>query len=66
MNRKEYKLLERGNCPYCDAQRGQPSAWGMSHEGMIQVFEDHQNGHPCNNAASYHIEFKDGVIRNIV
>ena len=38
--------LSRGNCPYCDAERGEGGAWGMSPEGMAELKKKHDNGHP--------------------
>lgn len=36
----------KGNCPFCDAEHGYSSAWGMSPEGRITMRKDHDRGHP--------------------
>ena len=38
--------LPAGNCPFCDAERGVTSAWGMSPEGWGHMKDAHDNGHP--------------------
>lgn len=40
------KILPLGNCPYCDAERGINSAWGMSPQGWIDMKNEHDAGHP--------------------
>lgn len=38
--------LSQGNCPFCDAERGAPTAWGMSPEGMQSLKKQHDMAHP--------------------
>lgn len=40
------KKLPTGNCPYCDAERGINSVWGMSSEGWGNMKDEHDAGHP--------------------
>ncbi len=42
------KYTTQGNCPYCDADRGVTTVWGMSPEGMASLKERHDQGHPEN------------------
>ena len=37
--------LPKGNCPYCDAERGEPSVWGMSPAGWEEMRKRHESGH---------------------
>ena len=34
-----------GNCPFCDAEEGINSAWGMSPESWEQMREEHEKYH---------------------
>lgn len=38
--------LSKGNCPFCDAESGFPSTWGMSPMGWNDMKTRHDNGHP--------------------
>ncbi len=38
--------LSPGNCPYCDAENGSTSGWGMSPEGWANYKKNHDAGHP--------------------
>lgn len=36
----------QGNCPFCDGERGIPTAWGMHPEDMARLKAQHDAGHP--------------------
>lgn len=44
------KYKQTGNCPYCDAERGVQTIWGMSPQGWADLKERHDAGHPENEA----------------
>lgn len=37
--------LPKGNCPFCDAESGEPSIWGMSPVGWAEMRKKHESGH---------------------
>lgn len=42
------KYTTQGNCPWCDAESGISTAWGMSPEGIVRLQKSHDNNHPEN------------------
>ena len=40
------KYIKQGNCPYCDGENGDPTAWGMSPEELGRLKKQHDAGHP--------------------
>ena len=39
------RKLSQGNCPYCDAENGINTHWGMSPEGFASLKKQHDSGH---------------------
>lgn len=46
------KYTQQGNCPYCDAERGISTAWGMHPTVMEELKSRHDNNHPENEQKS--------------
>ena len=71
------KYIQQGNCPYCDGENGDPTAWGMSPEELGRLKKQHDAGHPehptekftCNHLFEfshfYHEHTSSGVTANI-
>lgn len=51
--------LPTGNCPYCDAERGITTAWGMSPEGWGAIKDAHDAGH--HNFEKYQEQYKPSL-----
>ena len=46
---EEIMKLSRGNCPYCDAEAGYSTTWGMSLKAEAELKQQHDKGHPEQN-----------------
>lgn len=43
------KYEQQGNCPYCDADRGINTPWGMHPQEMDELKKRHDAGHSENS-----------------
>jgi len=54
----KYTIAQSHNCPFCDAENGIRSAWGMADEGWARMRKDHDNDHPNNQPKPQKEAFK--------